>query len=127
MNSASIQTKLQGYKYRLHSTSYLGLQPGDLIEFKYQGSLRNGLVVTSKRTSDGMFLSNLNNTLLNVVLVSELSEVMFSLMVNNLYKNKIACNYYSPKIIGAFLGRQNFRTLNVAKIRGLVKLNIINE
>jgi hypothetical protein len=127
MDSAPIQTKLQGYKYRLHSTSYLGLQPGDLIEFKYQGSLRNGLVVASKRTTDGMFLSNLNNTLLNVVLVSELSEVMFSLMVNNLYKNKNACNYYSPKIIGAFLGRQNFRTLNVAKIRGLVKLNIINE
>lgn len=127
MDSAPIQTKLQGYKYRLHSTSYLGLQPGDLIEFKYQGSLRNGLVVASKRTTDGMFLSNLNNTLLNVVLVSELSEVMFSLMVNNLYKNKTACNYHSPKIIGAFLGRQNFRTLNVAKIRGLVKLNIINE
>lgn len=127
MDSAPIQTKLQGYKYRLHSTSYLGLQPGDLIEFKYQGSLRNGLVVASKRTTDGMFLSNLNNTLLNVVLVSELSEVMFSLMVNNLYKNRTACNYYSPKIIGAFLGRQNFRTLNVAKIRGLVKLNIINE
>ena len=127
MDSAPIQTKLQGYKYRLHSTSYLGLRPGDLIEFKYQGSLRNGLVVASRRTTDGLFLSNLNNTLLNVVLVSELSEVMFSLMVNNLYKNETACNYYSPKIIGAFLGRQNFRTLNVAKIRGLVKLNIINE
>ena len=108
-------------------TSYLGLRPGDLVEFKYQGGLRNGLVVSSRRTSDGMFLSGRNNTLLNIVLLPGLSEAMFSLMVNNLYSNESACTYYSPKIIGAFLGKQNFRTFNVSKMRGLVRVSIINE
>jgi hypothetical protein len=82
------------------------------------------LVVSSRRTSDGMFLSSRNNTLLNFVIVEGLSEAMFSLMVNNLYNNETACNYYSPAIIGAFLGKQNFRTLNVAKIRNILKVSI---
>lgn len=127
MASEPIQAKLLGYRYRLSQTSYVGLRPGDLVEFKYQGSLRNGLVVSSRRTSDGMFLSNLNNTLVNIVLIPGLSDAMFSLMVNNLYNNESACTYQSPKILGAFLGKQNFRTFNVSKIRGLVKVSIINE
>lgn len=127
MTSEPIQGMLQGYSYRMAQTSYLGLRPGDLVEFKYQGGLRNGLVVSSRRTSDGMFLSGRNNTLLNIVLLPGLSEAMFSLMVNNLYSNESACTYYSPKIIGAFLGKQNFRTFNVSKMRGLIKVSIINE
>lgn len=123
----ALQTKLQGYRYRMTQTSYLGLRPGDIVEFKYQGTLRNGLVVSSKRTSDGMFLSTTNKTLMNIVILPGLSEAMFSLMVNNLYGNESACKYHSPNIIGAFLGKQNFRTFNVSKIRGLIKVNIINE
>lgn len=121
----TVEEKLQGYRYRLSQTSYLGLKPGDLIQFRYSGSSKYGLVVSSKRTSDGMFLSTRNNTLLNVVVLPGLSESMFSLVVNNLYENESACNYYSPKIIGAFLGKQNFRTFNVSKIRGIIKVQII--
>lgn len=127
MVSEPIQTKLLGYRYRLAQTSYIGLRPGDIVEFRYQGSLRNGLVVSSRRTSDGMFLSSLNNTLVNIVLIPGLSDAMFSLMVNNLYNNESACTYQSPKILGAFLGKKNFRTFNVSKIRGLVKVSIIND
>jgi hypothetical protein len=121
----TVEEKLQGYSYRMSQTSYLGLRPGDLIQFRYSGSSKYGLVVSSKRTSDGMFLSTRNNTLLNVVVLPGLSESMFSLVVNNLYENESACNYYSPKIIGAFLGKQNFRTFNVSKIRGIIKVQII--
>jgi hypothetical protein len=120
----SLDDRLAGYKYRLASTSYLGLKPGDLISFSYQGDSRYGLIVSSKRTSDGMFLSTRNNTLINVVMITGLSDGMFSLMINNLYENEIACNYHSPRIIGAFLGKQNFRTLNVSKIRRLIRIDI---
>jgi len=81
-----------------------------------------GLIVSSRRTSDGMFLSSRNNTLINFVSIQGLSEAMFSLMVNNLYGNESACNYYSPKILGAFMGKDNFRTLNVAKVRDILKV-----
>lgn len=119
-----LQQALSEYSYSLVETSYLGLRPGDLVQVTYAGSTRYGLIVSSRRTTDGMFLSTRNNTLVNFVAVQGLSEAMFSLMVNNLYNNEVACNYYSPAIIGAFLGKQNFRTLNVAKIRDILKVNI---
>ena len=71
-----------------------------------------------------MFLSSRNNTLVNVVMTQGLSQAMFSLMVNNLYNDENACSYYSPKILGAFLGKKNFRTLNVAKMRNIIKVVI---
>ena len=119
-----LRRALSEYSYRLSETSYLGLRPGDLVQVSYAGSIRYGLIVSSRRTSDGMFLSTRNNTLVNFVAVQGLSEAMFSLMVNNLYNNENACNYYSPAIIGAFLGKQNFRTLNVAKLRDILKVSI---
>jgi len=115
---------LSEYTYSFVETSYLGLRPGDLIQVSYAGSTRYGLVVSSRRTSDGLFLSSKNNSLLNFVMLMSLSEAMFSLVVNNLYNNENACNYYSPAILGAFLGKQNFRTLNVAKLRDILKISI---
>jgi hypothetical protein len=120
----SLQEKLEGLSFRTKETSYLGLRPGDLIQVTYDGSLRYGIVVSSRRTSRGLFLSTQNNTLLNIVLVRGLSEAMFSLMINNLYNNEKACNYYSPAIIGAFMGKQNFRTFNVTKARDIIKVDI---
>tara|TARA_R100001460_G_scaffold84122_1_gene125407 strand:- start:1526 stop:1915 length:390 start_codon:yes stop_codon:yes gene_type:complete len=115
---------LEDFNYTLTETSYLGLRPGDIVQLTYEGSLRYGLVVSSRRTSDGMFLSSRNNTLLNFVQADTLSEAMFSLMINNLYNNETACNYNSREIIGSFLGRRNFRTFNVAKIRNILKVNV---
>ena len=123
-----ITGNLQGYlgqfKYSARETSYLGVKPGDLIQISYEGGNRQGLVVSSKRTSSGLFLSSKLNPLLNVVLVESISGGMFSLMVNNLYKNRDACNYLSPNIIGAFLGKENFRTFNISKIRDLLTIDI---
>ena len=121
----SFRNKLGDREFTVTETSYLGLRPGDLIQLTYEGSRRYGLVVSSRRTSDGMFLSSRNNTLVNVVLVRSLSDAMFSLMVNNLYNNETACKYTSPTIIGVFLGRQNFRTFNVAKMRDIFKVVIV--
>tara|TARA_R110000782_G_scaffold63000_3_gene129232 strand:+ start:122 stop:508 length:387 start_codon:yes stop_codon:yes gene_type:complete len=117
-------TQLRDHSPRVRETSYLGLQAGDLIQFGYLGTSRFGLVVASKRTRNGYFLSTQNNTLLNVVEVDRLTEGMFSLMINNLYKNRVACNYSSPRIIGMFLGDDNFKTFNVSKIVNILGINI---
>jgi len=120
----SIQDDLTGYDYKLKETSYLGLRPGDLIQFTYNGGVRFGLVVKSKRTGTGVFLSSRYNKLLNVVQTGSLSEAMFSLMVNNLYKNRSACSYHSPNILSLFLGKQNFRTFNVSYVEDILSLEI---
>jgi hypothetical protein len=106
-------------------TSYIGLRPGDLVMFNYDGSSRTGLVVRSKRTSTGIFLSTQNNTLLNIFLVESITSGAFELMINNLYRDRIRCTYKnSPRILGAFLGKNNFRTFNVSKIRDLYTILI---
>lgn len=109
----------------IKETSFFGLRPGDLITFVYEGSSRIGLVVKSKRTSTGYFLSTQNNTLLNVFLLDSISPDMFDLMINTLYRNRIRCTYKnSPKILGAFLKDRNFRTFNVSKIHDLMTILI---
>lgn len=108
----------------VYETSFLGLSPGELIFFDYEGSSRFGLVVKSKRTSSGMFLSSKNNTLLNVFLMDSISNPMFGVMINTLYRDKVRCTYTNtPKILGTILGN-SFRTFNVAKIKNILRINI---
>lgn len=105
--------------YEVHETSFYGLRPGDLINFSYDGIPRLGLVVRSRRTQSGYFLSTRNNTLLNVFQIESLSQGLFDTMVNNLYRNRVRCTYKnSPRILGAFLG-SGFRTFNVSKIQDI--------
>ena len=109
----------------IHETSFLGLKPGDLIFFDYQdGSSRLGLVVKSKRTTSGIFLSSKNNTLLNVFLLDSINNGIFDVMINILYKDRNRCSYLNtPKILGSLLGN-NFRTFNVAKITNILNFQI---
>mgnify|MGYP003631228612 FL=1 len=126
--STTLDNFLVPYKDRMsvHETSWMGLQPGDLVQFYYiAGGVRFGLVVSSRRTSSGIFLSTRNNTLLNIVEIESLTDSMFSLMINNLYQNRAACNYYSRRVLGAFLGKDNFRTFNVAKLTNVMKVSIL--
>jgi hypothetical protein len=111
---------------RIVETSFYGLKPGDLISFDYKdGSSRSGLVVRSKRTSSGYFLSSRNNTLLNIFLVESITSGMFDLMINNLYRNRLSCTYKNtPRILGIFLGKNNFRTFNVAGIQNIRQILI---
>jgi hypothetical protein len=124
----SLKLKLSEIDYTFSETSYLGLEAGDLIQVTYGGSVRYGLVVRSTRRPRPMFLSTQNNTLISMMLVDNLSEAMFSLMVNNLYNNRVASNYRSlqgPTILSAFLGKESFRTLNVTKMKDILKINIV--
>ena len=112
--------------FSIHETSFYGLRPGDLITFYYDGIPRFGLVVRSRRTQSGYFLSTRNNTLLNVFQLESLSQGLFDAMVNNLYRNRVRCTYKnSPRILGAFLGA-GFRTFNVAKIQD-IRTILINK
>lgn len=117
---------LQPYsgKIKLFRTSYLGVQPGDLIFFNYSdGSKRFGLVVSSSRTSSGIFLSTRNNTLMNVFQIEGLSDAMFDIVVNNLYKNVEVCSYYNKRMLRVFF-KEDFRTFNVAEMSNITSIGI---
>jgi hypothetical protein len=105
--------------------SYFGLRPGDIIGFVYQDESRFGIIVSSQRTSSGLFLSTQLNTLLNIFLLESLSEDKFRVVINSLYKNRSRCSYWgSPTILGAIFGKENFRTFDVSKIKHLHEIKI---
>ena len=118
--------------YGITSWSYLGVRPGDLVIFQYSGpsdqptfGTRLGIVVASRRTSSGLFISTRSNNLMNVFLLDQLSENLFSLVVNNLYNKEYRCTYRrAPKVLAAFMGKKNFRTLNVRYLKSFRKINI---
>jgi len=118
---------LDGKVIQSRFTSFLGLQAGDLVSFEYtDGSSRFGLVVRSKRTFRGYFLSTKDNTLLNIFLLDSITESMLKLILNNLYRNRIRCTYKNtPRILSVFIGEKNFRTFNTAKIHHLAKIEIV--
>ena len=119
-----LQDNLGPFNYKVKETSYLGLSPGDLIQLTYSGSLRYGVVISTPKNTRGMFVSSRFNVLLNVVVIDSLKEGMFSLMVNNLYKNPVNCTYSNSTIIGALLGRQNLRSFNTAKFKSVLSIEI---
>lgn len=126
----------------LIGTSYVGLEPGDIILFNYlkvndPGSgrpvvlpskatpTRLGIVVTSNRTSTGHFLSTNNNVLLNIFLLDTLTKSFYKVVVNTLYLDEKRCDYYrKPKFLEGYLKKQNFRTLNINYTRNIRKVII---
>ena len=126
--NASLQENLFEFNYTYSETSFLGLKAGDLIQVTYNGTVKYGLIVTSSKRPNPMFLSTQNNTLISVMLVNGLSEARFSLMIDNLYNNRTATVYRSsqgPTILSAFLGKDSFRTLNAFKMKDVLKINIV--
>jgi hypothetical protein len=114
------------YTLSLKGVSKLSLLPGDilLMESLEYGS-RLILVVKSKRTSTGQFISTRNNLLLNVFQLDLITLDMFKIVVNILYKNRVRCTYNNtPKILGAFLKHTSFRTLDMRKIDSLIALGL---
>jgi len=122
--SEDLQISLKQFTYSVKETSYLGLSPGDLIQIVYGGQLRQGLVLATPQNTGGMFVSSQYNVLLNVLVFDSLNEGMFSLMVDNLYKNPNTCNYSNSTIIGAFLGKENLRSFNTAKFSSVISVDI---
>lgn len=129
-----------GGSYGLVSTSNLGLEPGDIILLTYlkqddgtvisnhkSGVERMGIVVSSKRSGEGVtFPSTRNNMLLNVFLIDSLSDSLFKAVVTVLYAKEKRCDYHlRPRVLNSFLKQQNFRTLNLRFVGNLKKV-IIN-
>lgn len=126
--------------YGLVSTSNLGLEPGDIVLLTYlklddgstilnarSGIERMGIVVSSRRSGEGVtFPSTKLNMLLNIFLIDSLSDSLFKSVVKTLYNREKRCDYHlRPKTLNSFLKQENFRTLNLKWVGGLKKV-IIN-
>lgn len=124
--------------YTVMGTSYLGLEPGDIVFFNYlktsRGMVRKssmvnrlGIVVSSDRTGGaGTFRSTRQNLLLNLFILDGLTNSFFDVVVNTLYLKRVKCDYRQhPRKLNAFLKKQNFRTLDT-KFIGAVNKVIIN-
>lgn len=126
--------------YGIVSTSNLGLEPGDIILLTYLkqsdgtvlsnpklGVERMGIVVSSRRTGEGVtFASTRNNMLLNVFLIDSLSDSLFRAVVNTFYNREKRCDYHlRPQVLNSFLKKENFRTLNLRFVGNLKKV-IVN-
>ena len=118
--------EIYGNAVKLRETSYLGLNPGDLVTFSYSDSEdRFGLVVRSDRAPGGQFLSTRNNLLFNIFLLREISQPMLDIIVSTLYKDRNRCSYKaSNRILGSFFGKNSFRTFNISRASNLIKVDI---
>ena len=122
-------------RIRVKRVAFLSLRPGDLVLHNYtyenkKGRIvsgrRFGIVLSSKRTRNGHFLSTQNNTLLNLLLLESISEQLFTSVVNILYKNRKKCEYWTPAILQAFFGKENLRTFDWAKTSNIISVDIYN-
>lgn len=121
----NISNLLSEYSFKFNETSYLGLRPGDLVQFTYDGVRRCGLVVSSKRTSSGHFISTLGNYLINIMIVTDgLSTPRFSYLVDRLYRKPAMCSYNRLSLVRALLGKDNFRTYKIGKITDILDFQI---
>lgn len=103
------------------------IKAGDLISFFYNGSLRTGLVVRSKRAPTGFFRSLSNNNLVNIYTLDpdSITRDTADLIVRNLYRNRIACTYkYSTRILSFFFGPNNFKTFNLNSMTSITQIMI---
>ena len=88
---------------RAPETSYLGLKPGDVVQFTYVTESKNGiyqgLVVSTKRSGARgfRFAPTTYNTILQVVTMDSLSDQLLQFVINNLYKNRILSRYLAFK------------------------------
>ena len=106
-------------RYSVDETSYLGLRPGNLIEFTYGGVRRHGIVVSSRRTSSGIFLSTLDNPLYNVLVCESLDDASFDKLLNTMYGKDNSATYAKVKSMNF---GDKFRTLKVTVLRDIYKV-----
>lgn len=115
------------YQISLRGVSYQAVKAGDLVSFDYEdGTSRWGLVVKSKRSGiKGHFTSTKDNLLLNIFQLDSVTPAMMDLIVNNLYRDRLRCTYQNvPRLLSVFIGKDNFRTFNIARINRLISIGI---
>src|SRR6056300_1345721 len=127
--------RLQDYKYTPRSVSYLALNPGDLIEFNYNGSVRHGIVLGVKRNTGGFFISDRFTPLQCVLLCDSLEDSTFWDLLINMYMKPSIATYANAKAIpsltvvnprtgNAYV--EKFRTLNVSNLSDIVRVRNLN-
>lgn len=115
--------RLEERYYEPRSTSYSGLSPGDLIQFSFMGQLRHGFVISSRRTTNGLFMSTRNKSLANVMVTDTLSDAAFNFLLNNIYDDENKADYHYLKSIGFAGTYSHFRTIPLLGIRQIVKIH----
>mgnify|MGYP003677847452 FL=1 len=142
----SINEADNSVKYTGKSVSevpYLGLRPGNLIEFGYGygGGRRFGIVLSSQRTSSGLFLSTLNNSLYNVLSCETLDEDTNLSLLNTMYGKESKSTYAEATTVAPLnpppakrrtkrkptfpQSVRDFKTLNISLLSDILKVNLI--
>ena len=123
------------YKVKLVSTSYLGVEAGDIVVANYDGRERFGFIMSSARSGspEGLFISSRFNQLLNFVSVETISNEDFLTIVDTMYKGEnlspILSNFHYEQRSESPVTNENnlkseFRTFNISKISGSSLLRV---
>lgn len=117
--------------------STANISPGDFLLFKYplypydtQAPLeeRFVIVVSSDRTTQGLFVSTRKNILLICFKLPFWNEQTMSAIIDRLHKNRRRCNYYTIKQgLQALLGIKSCRTYDTKKIQHLNEISVIRK
>lgn len=119
--------RLVATQYEARPTSYAGLQPGDLIQFIYNGTIRHGFVLGSNYRPTGLFLSSRGKSLNYVMLVDSLSDDAFQFLLDNIYENETKARYDYLKSIGFVGTYSNFRSVQLLGVKSIIKVFINNK
>ena len=134
-NQTLINTLSSRYDVNLVSTSYLGVDPGDIVVVSYprkdranrrgKNLTRLGIIMSSSRSNGGVRLSSKLNTLLNFVDVEGISDEEFLGIIDRLYTKdlKPIVSEFEYAVNGSV---GDFKTFNVLEISGtgVFKLNL---
>jgi len=116
--------RLLNVEYEARPTSFAGLQPGDLIQFSYNGTTRHGFTLGSNYRPTGLYLSSRGKSLNYVMLVDQLSDEAFSYLLNNIYEDEIKARYDYLKGSGFVDTVSNFRTVQLLGVKSIIKIFI---
>ena len=134
------------------SNSVNSFTPGEIYSFRYQGNQVFAIVISTRKSGDGKYVSSRGNVLLTVIKLDTDLKSVYNygtlLILRNLYKKQKEAKY--PKItekpgavsrmlsrffskfkekvrrrtVLSLFGKSNFRTYNISKMRSIYELNI---
>jgi hypothetical protein len=105
-------------------------QPGDIISFVYRDKLnreskRLCLVVSTRKTYNGRRVSSLGSKLIYTFDLTDLDQFDLGVTIEVCFQKRRRCSYKNvPKGLQSFLGKDNFRTFNIARMMDLNRLGI---
>jgi len=104
--------------------------PGDVLVFRYSPILFNQalvLVVSTKR-GRGHFTSGKGNLLVSCYKLNGILPETTAIILSQLYNNRTKSDYSNiTRSLDALLGKENFRTYNISKMRHIHKAILNRE